>query len=81
MVDLLGAQPTRALFLGFPPDDSKDLGLRNRKAHIIPNAEQYGARAASLLYDKRSALILDTAKQLAEIRPRAASLLSQWFVS
>jgi hypothetical protein len=56
--------------LGFPSDDSKDLGLRDRKAHIIPDAEKHRPRATPLLYDKRSALILDPTKKLAEIGPR-----------
>jgi len=55
---------------GFPPDDSKDLGLRERKAHIVLDAEEHCPRATPLLYDQRSALILDTTEKLAEIGPR-----------
>jgi hypothetical protein len=70
LVDLLGAQPIRTPVFGFLPDDSENFGLRNRETHIVPDAEQYRSGGAPLLYDKRSALILDTTKKLAKIRPR-----------
>jgi hypothetical protein len=69
-VYLLGAQAVGALLFGFLPDDSEDLGLRDREAYIIPDAEEHRAWAAALLYDKGSALVLHPAKKPAEICPR-----------
>jgi hypothetical protein len=70
LVDLPCAQPVCALLLGFLPNDSKDLGLRNREAYIVPDAQQHCAWAAPLLDDKGPAFVFDLAKKFAEICSR-----------
>jgi hypothetical protein len=59
-----------ALLSRFQSNDPKHFGLRYRQAYVIPNAKQHGSRATSLLDDHGTAFILDSAKQLSEIRPR-----------
>jgi hypothetical protein len=51
-VDLRGTQSIRTLVFRFYSNDPKNVRLGYRQTHVIPNAEQDGSRAASLLNDK-----------------------------
>ena len=39
VLDVLGTQPIRRFVFGFLPNDSENLGLRDRESHIVPDAE------------------------------------------
>lgn len=55
---------------GFLSYDSKDLGLRNREAYIVPDAQEHCAWAAALFDDKGSTFVFDPAKKFAKICSR-----------
>jgi hypothetical protein len=69
-IDLLGAESVGSSELRLFAENSKDFRFRNGEAYIIPDAEEYRSRAASLLNDQRTALVLDSTKQSAKIGAR-----------